>query len=152
MLSSARKSPSANDLHPPRVLSLPETASLDRSIPLLIDAAQEERIIDLLKSSSLADINAVSSSSWEAMVPVLLCWTTQKNLERQAMAFSIAYHIMQQCPDVYVRPSVARAVSRLAAVCYDQDRAGNDFSQMGGLSHRELRDLSEFLRAPTRVK
>lgn len=121
--------------------------SLDRSMIMMIESAQDERIVELLKGSKAADINSILPSTWEAMMHVVLSWTLQKqHVERQAMAFSIVYHVMQNCPNVFARPSINRVVGRLAAVCLDSARAGIEFSEVGGLTYQEVREVADFFK------
>ena len=129
----------------PAAAAPPALRSLNDSIVTLIHSGQEERIFAVLKSSSLDEINSITPVTWEQMVPVLLSWTMQKAQSHlQTMAYTVAYHIMQACPDVYRRQS--RATMRLAAVCTDLARAGIDFGEIGGLSNAELKGLADFLK------
>lgn len=127
--------------------------ALSREMCGLVRDGQDGRIVELLKSASLADINAVTAVAWEAMVPVLVAWAGQRNprdREPRVMAFSIAYHVMQFCPEVLARPALAGFVSRLAVLCNDQLQTGNGFQDHGGLSVAELRGLAVFLQGAGR--
>jgi hypothetical protein len=119
--------------------------SLNEDILQLIARQQEDRIIEVLKSSSLDQINGVEDSTWEQMMPVLTLWLMKKNSEHQTMAYSIAYHMMQRCPQVFTRPSVSSYVKRVTRICDDQVRSGQDFSHLGGLSYQEMTNLNHFL-------
>ncbi len=125
-----------------------EPPLLNRAMLELVRLRHDERIVDLFKQSTLEAINSLAPSTWEALVPVLREWASQKLLDRQAMAFSVAYHVMRFFPAVWSRPGLAGQVARFAAVCHDQVQAGNEFSHIGGLSYAEMRELDQFLASP----
>jgi hypothetical protein len=120
--------------------------SLNRAMMGLIRQQQDDQVIDLFKRSTLEAIQSLAPSTWEALVPRLNAWAAASTLDRQAMAFSVAYHLMRHLPQVWSRPAVASAASRFAAICHDQVQAGNEFSQLGGLSYGEMRELDQFFR------
>ncbi len=125
-----------------------EPPSLNRAMLELVRQRHDERIVELFKQSTLEAINSLAPSTWEALVPVLREWASQKLLDRQAMAFSVAYHVMRFFPAVWSRPGLVGQAARFAAVCHDQVQAGNEFSHLGGLSYAEMRELDQFLASP----
>ena len=124
----------------------PEEPSLNRAMMTLIRQQQDNHVIDLFKSSTLDAIQSLAPSTWEALVPMLRDWAGQAMMDRQAMAFSVAYHLMRNFPLVWGRPAIAAHVARFASVCHDQVKAGNEFSHLGGLSYAEMRELDQFFR------
>ena len=120
--------------------------SLDARIRQMIARGQEDSISSVLKSSSLEEINCVADSTWEQMVPVLLSWTNLRDSEQEIMSFSIAYHMMDSCPEVLQRLSVVNYIRRFASVCDATLRSNRDMSAMGGLSVAELATLTRVLK------
>ncbi len=129
-------------------VAVAEPPSMNRAVLELVRLRHDERIVELFKQSTLEAINSLAPSTWEALVPVLREWASQKLLDRQAMAFSVAYHVMRFFPAVWSRPGLVGQVARFAAVCHDQVQAGNEFSHLGGLSYAEMRELDQFLASP----
>lgn len=121
---------------------------LNSTMTNLVRRGNEDQIIDLVKNSTLEEISAVNQNTWETMVPVLQTWASQSHfLDRQIMAFSLAYHVMQACPNTFFRrQDLVTHVARLSALCNEQVMAGIEFSQMGGLSFSEMRQLNTFLK------
>ena len=114
----------------------------------LLSACQmkdEEGIISVLQTADPLQVNEIPSGTWARVIPFICSWLQQIGTLKHIMAFSIAYHISEHCPETFSRQDVWHHMVSFTAECRDQINQGLDLSSCGGLQPKELRMLLDRL-------